>query len=132
MLKSEKLPCYTCPVYFTSHPVHCIPLPTPALFGFAKTHTRKQFLEQHAFSHLGPVTWNKLLCSGRYAPADSSVQNQTIPLSPWTRLLSSWNQLMIIPLLTCLSSGVVLTQLPAWRQRRCVHRGRARTLIVVV
>ena len=36
MMESEKLPRLTCLTWFTctSHPVHCVPLLTPALFGF--------------------------------------------------------------------------------------------------
>ena len=76
--KTARLICFT----DTSHPVHCVPLLTPALFGFQN----KTFHGQRTFSHLGPVTWNELctLCCNKI-PVQDSAQNCTIPLSPWTK-----------------------------------------------
>ena len=59
---------------FTSLPVHCVPLLTPASFGFQ--HERKKFHGQRAFSHLGPVTWNKLPYSVRHAQTQSQYKTQ--------------------------------------------------------
>ena len=52
---------------------------------------KKKFQGQRAFSHLGPVTWNKLplLCTSysNTIPVQNSTKNNTIPLSVRTRLL---------------------------------------------
>ena len=53
----------------TSHPVHCVPRGPSALFGFKKK--GKKFQGQSTFSHLGPVTWNKLPYYVRYAATKS-------------------------------------------------------------
>ena len=59
---------------FTSLPVHCVSLLTPASFRFQ--HEKKKFKGQHAFSHLGPVTWNKLPYSVRHAQIQSQFKTQ--------------------------------------------------------
>ena len=58
--QTNKLPSLTCLIFsaFTPHPVHCVPLLTPAPVGFSKP--KEKFHGQRAVLPLGPVAWNKL------------------------------------------------------------------------
>ncbi len=57
-------------------------VPSRSLRSSADTRTfripnqKKQFQGQHAFSHLGPVTWNKLSCSVRHAQTQTQFKIQ--------------------------------------------------------
>ena len=67
-------------------------IPSCSLHSSADAHTfwipkqKKNFQGQCTFSHLGPVTWDKLPYSVCYAATKSQfkTQNHTITLSPWT------------------------------------------------
>ena len=64
-------------------------IPSRSLRSSADTRTsrvpnrKKRFQGQRTLLHPGPVTWNKLPCSVRYAANKISTQNHTIPLTPW-------------------------------------------------
>ena len=72
MMQSQKLPRLTCLTFFTctSHPVHCVPRLTPALFGFQKN-KKDKFQVQ--------ITWNKLQYSVRYAATNPSSKFNSKP-----------------------------------------------------
>ena len=71
-------------------------IPSCSLHSSADAHTfwmpkrKKNFQGQCTFSHLGPVTWDKLPYSVCYAATKSQfkTQNHTISLSSWTKLLN--------------------------------------------
>ena len=91
--------CYdvldTAPLYLSD--LLCLYVPSRSLqssadIGIFRIRTRKKkFQGQPAYSHLGPVTWNKLPYSVRHAkntiPVQNSTKNHTIPLSVRTRLV---------------------------------------------
>ena len=60
----------------------CLNVPSRSLRSSADTHIfriptqKKKFKGQHAFSHLGPVTWNKLPYSVRHAQTQSQFKTQ--------------------------------------------------------
>ena len=84
----------TAPLYLSD--LLCLYIPSRSLRSSADTRIcripkqKKKFQGQRAFSHLGPVTWNKLPYSVHRAqtlPVQNSTKNHTIPLSVRTRLL---------------------------------------------
>ena len=70
----------TAPLYLSDF--LCLYVPSRSLRSSADTHIfripkrKKKFQGQHAFSHLGPVTWNKLPYSVCHAQTQSQFKTQ--------------------------------------------------------